>query len=111
MRVYGFEGKENFNDNSCAKCGEAITNPLDKQTIKDLLLVTKEFVTRKVSYRHAQDVVKKAKERIDWEKENMGIEKKESYLCRFCVLNIANLYIKKVNNEFQQEIIGSYNFE
>ncbi|PIO00109.1 hypothetical protein COT72_03035 [archaeon CG10_big_fil_rev_8_21_14_0_10_43_11] len=110
MIKYGLEGLEHETfQNACVRCGETITNPVNKNTAKNLMSVTREFISKNVSHRHAREVIACMQKRIAWQKQLMGKEDDDNCLCRFCFLDLASLFLKEADFEFEKEVLERYN--
>lgn len=103
-------GEEELNNWMCLKCGDAITNPLTNETIKEVLSVTNELLSSKVGNKKAKEIIKKVKSRMDWQKELLNYTGKDTPLCRFCILELVKLFLETESSELGDDLISKYNF-
>ena len=96
---------------TCIKCGWIINKPLVDEELKTLLSTTNTFISNKVSNRHAKEVVKKVMNRIEWQKDLNDYDGEETPICRYCLFELVQLYMKNEDELFQEEFIKNYDFD
>ncbi len=95
----------------CIKCGWVINKPMSNSEVDSLLSATNLFISEKVSNRHAKEVIKKVKERIEWQKELNLDESSDVPICRYCLFELVKLYMKNEEDLFNEEFVKNYDFD
>lgn len=96
---------------NCIKCGWIINNPITSDELKLLLSTTNQFISARISNRHAKEVIRKVVERIEWQKELNHVISDGTPICRYCLFELVRLYMKKEEQLFEKEFIKNYDFD
>ncbi len=94
----------------CAKCGWVINKPMNKAEIKRVLSEANAFISRTISNRHALNVIRKVVNRLAWQKELVNYVSDDYPFCRYCVLELIELFMKQETPKFKKELLDNYDF-
>ena len=78
--------------------------------LKLLLSTTNHFISSKISNAHAKEVIKKVKNRLRWQKELVGVHTINTPICRYCLFELVQLYMRDENHLFEKDFIKNYDF-
>jgi len=112
----GFSGsskrvaQEAGSNNDCLRCGWTQNKNMTKDELDNLLSASKEFISFRVNNKHAKEVYSKVRGRLAWEKKNAGLDFDNSTFCRYCVLELVELYMKEQGKLFREFIMNQYDF-
>jgi len=96
--------------NKCIKCGWILNKPVNDDELKVLLSTTNQFISSKISNRHAKDVIKKVRGRLAWQKDLANVHSDKTPVCRYCLFELVRLFMKDEEHLFEEEFIKNYDF-
>ena len=96
---------------TCIKCGWIMNRPVTSNELKVLLSTTNQFISGRISNRHAKEVVKNVRKRVEWQKDLVGVHTEETPICRYCLFELVKLFMKEEDKLFEKEFLKNYDFD